>query len=51
LFTACGISGVGIGDIFKELVPFIAVMIMALFLITYWPSMTLFLPRLLFTMR
>jgi hypothetical protein len=26
-------------------------MIMALFLITYWPSMTLFLPRLLFTMR
>jgi C4-dicarboxylate transporter, DctM subunit len=51
LFTACGIGGVGIGDVFKELLPFIAVMIIALMLITYWPSMTLFIPRLLFGMR
>lgn len=51
LFTACGIGGVGISDIFKDLLPFIAVMIVALFLITYWPSMTLFVPRLLFQVR
>jgi C4-dicarboxylate transporter, DctM subunit len=51
LFTACGIGGVGISDIFKDLLPFIAVMIVALLLITYWPSMTLFVPRLLFQMR
>jgi C4-dicarboxylate transporter DctM subunit len=48
LFTACGIGGVGIGDVFKDIMPFIAVMIVALLLITYWPSMTLFIPRLLF---
>jgi C4-dicarboxylate transporter DctM subunit len=51
LFTACGIGQVGIADIFKDLLPFIAVMIVALLLITYWPSMTLFIPRLLFEMR
>jgi C4-dicarboxylate transporter DctM subunit len=51
LFTACGIGKVGISDIFKDLLPFIAVMITALFLITYWPSMTLLLPRLFFQMK
>ena len=51
LFTACGIGKVGIADIFKDLLPFIAVMIVALLLITYWPSMTLYIPRLLFEMR
>jgi C4-dicarboxylate transporter, DctM subunit len=48
LFTACGIGEVGISDIFKDILPFIAVMIAALLLITYWPSMTLFIPRLVF---
>ncbi len=48
LFTACGIGKIGIAEIFKDLLPFIAVMIAALFLISYWPSMTLLLPRLLF---
>jgi tripartite ATP-independent transporter DctM subunit len=51
LFTACGIGGVSIGDIFKDLMPFILIMIVALFLMTYWPSMTLFIPRLLFGIR
>ena len=51
LFTACGIGEVGISDIFKDLLPFIAVMITALFLITYWPGVTLLLPRLLFQMK
>jgi C4-dicarboxylate transporter DctM subunit len=50
LFTACGIGGVGIGDVFRDLLPFIAVMIVALLLITYWPTMTLFIPRLLWRM-
>jgi len=51
LFTACGIGEVGIADIFKDLLPFIAVMIAALLVITYWPAMTLFVPRLLFPMK
>ncbi len=50
LFTACGIGEVGIADVFRDLLPFISVMIVALFLITYWPSMTLFVPRLLLRM-
>jgi C4-dicarboxylate transporter, DctM subunit len=48
LFTACGIGEVAISDIFKDILPFIAIMIVALFLITYWPIMTLFIPRLIF---
>ncbi len=48
LFTACGISGVGITRVFKPLLPFIAMMIAMLLLITYWPTFTLFLPRLFF---
>jgi C4-dicarboxylate transporter DctM subunit len=48
LFTACGIGEVGISDIFKDILPFIAIMIAALLLITYWPTMTLFIPRLVF---
>ena len=48
LFTACGISGVGITRVFKPLLPFIVMMISMLLLITYWPAFTLFLPRLFF---
>ncbi len=51
LFTACGISGIGISRVFKPLLPFIAMMIATLLLITYWPALTLFVPRLLFNVK
>jgi C4-dicarboxylate transporter DctM subunit len=47
LFVASAIGGVKIDQVIKPLLPFIAVMLVALILITYWPGMTLFIPRLL----
>jgi tripartite ATP-independent transporter DctM subunit len=47
LFVASAIGGVKIDQVIKPLMPFIAVMLVALILITYWPGMTLFIPRLL----
>jgi C4-dicarboxylate transporter DctM subunit len=47
LFVATAIAGISIDQIVKPLLPFIAVMMVALLLITYWPGMTLFIPRLL----
>ncbi len=41
------IGEITIDKVIKPLLPFIAVMIVALILITYWPGMTLFIPRLL----
>jgi len=38
---------VKIDQVIRPLLPFIAVMLLALILITYWPGMTLFIPRLL----
>ena len=47
LFVASAIGETTIDEVFKPLLPFLAVMIVALILITYWPGMTLFIPRLL----
>ena len=47
LFVASAIGGVKIDQVIKPLLPFIAVMMAALLLITYWPDMTLLIPRLL----
>jgi tripartite ATP-independent transporter DctM subunit len=47
LFVASAIGEVKIDQVIKPLLPFVAVMLAALILITYWPSMTLFIPRLL----
>lgn len=40
------VTGVPLKDIVRELIPFLAVMIVTLLLITYLPWLTLFLPRL-----
>jgi C4-dicarboxylate transporter DctM subunit len=47
LYVACGISGVPIERVARPLLPFLAVMIATLFLITYVPGITLILPRYL----
>jgi C4-dicarboxylate transporter, DctM subunit len=47
LFVASAIGGTSVDKVIKPLLPFIAMMTVALFLITYWPDMTLFIPRLL----
>jgi TRAP-type C4-dicarboxylate transport system permease large subunit len=45
--VATAIAGIRIDQIIKPLLPFIAVMIVALIVITYWPWMILVIPRLL----
>lgn len=47
LFVACGISKVPLEAVIRPLLPLIGVMIATLMLITYWPELTLFLPKLL----
>jgi C4-dicarboxylate transporter DctM subunit len=47
LYVACGISGARIERVAGPLLPFLAVMIGTLLLITYVPGITLLLPRLL----
>jgi C4-dicarboxylate transporter DctM subunit len=47
LFVACAIGKTSVDEIIKPLIPFLVVMTVALFLITYWPDMTLFIPRYL----
>lgn len=46
LFVSCGISGLKLSEITKQLMPFLLVMIGILLLITFIPEITLFLPRL-----
>jgi len=45
LYVACGLSGASIESVARPLVPFLAVMIGTLFVITYIPEVTLLLPR------
>lgn len=47
LYVACGISKVPMGEAARAIAPLLAVMVATLFLITYVPSITLFLPRVL----
>ena len=47
LYVACGISGVAMNQASKALAPLLAATIATLLVITYVPSITLFLPRLL----
>jgi tripartite ATP-independent transporter DctM subunit len=46
LFTGCKVGGVTIESVFKHLLPFFAVTIVALMLTTYIPSISMWLPRL-----
>lgn len=46
LFTACGLSKQKLSEVVRELIPFIAIMVTVLFLITYIPSLVMFIPQL-----
>ena len=47
LYVAAGIGRVSIESVVKRIMPFFGMMVVTLILITYWPGMTLFVPRML----
>jgi tripartite ATP-independent transporter DctM subunit len=47
LFVICSITGERLEEISKDLWPFILLEVTVLFLIAFWPTLTLFMPRLL----
>lgn len=47
MFTTCSITKVPVGDFMKEVWPFILALVLVLFIVTYIPSIVLFLPNLL----
>lgn len=46
MFVACSVTGVSIAKFIREAAPFLAVLIMALLLVTYVPQISLWLPSL-----
>lgn len=46
LFVSCGIAGISLEDIAKAALPFIAIMIADVLLLTYIPALTTILPKL-----
>ena len=47
LFVASGISGLSVEKLVKEILPYLATMIVVLLLITFIPDLSLLLPRIL----
>ena len=47
LFLACGIGKISITQSIKAFLPYFASMLVVLLIITYWPSIVLFLPNLM----
>ncbi|MDH2926218.1 MULTISPECIES: TRAP transporter large permease [Lonepinella] len=47
LFVGCSVSGVKLQDLIKPMLPFFVVLLVTLFLVTYIPQLSLFLPNLL----
>lgn len=47
MFTTCAITKVSVGDFMKEVWPFIIALVLVLLVITYIPSVAMFLPNLL----
>ena len=47
LYVAAGIAGMGITELTKAVLPWLATMIVFLGIVTYWPELSLFLPRLM----
>ena len=45
LFIGCSVAGIKIEKVLKPLIPLFVTMIVVLMLVTYWPDLTLFLPR------
>ena len=50
LFVMCSITGETIESISRPLVPFIIVEVLVLFIVSYWETLTLFVPRFLLGM-
>lgn len=48
MYTTCSITGVSVGAFTRKALPFFAVMLLALFLVTYVPAITLWLPELVY---
>ncbi|QDU55889.1 TRAP transporter large permease [Aeoliella mucimassa] len=46
LFVGCGVGGTKIVDLIRPLIPYLLAMVIALMVITYWPELSLWLPRL-----
>ncbi len=51
LYVACNLAGVPLKNILRYVVPFIIAAVVALILISAWPDMSLFIPRLAAKMR
>ena len=47
MFTTCSITKVPVGDFMKEIWPFIIALILVLLIVTYIPSIVLFIPNLI----
>jgi C4-dicarboxylate transporter DctM subunit len=47
LYVASGISKLGITELTKAVMPWLATMLVFLVIVTYWPELTLFLPRVM----
>lgn len=47
LFVGCGVAGTTIAKVWRPLLPFFAAMAVVLLIVTYWPALSLILPRLL----
>ena len=47
LYVACGIANTKIEDVVPRLLPYLVILAITLMIITFFPSITLFLPRLL----
>jgi tripartite ATP-independent transporter DctM subunit len=47
LFVGCGVAGTTIAKVWRPLLPFFSAMFVVLMLVTYWPALSLALPRAL----
>ena len=47
MYVSCKIAGITVGDFAREIPPYVAVLIMLMFTITFVPGLVLFLPNLL----
>ncbi|MFB3816847.1 MAG: TRAP transporter large permease [Candidatus Methylomirabilales bacterium] len=46
LFVTCKLAGIGIDDVWKEIVPFLAFLTGLTLAVAYWPGLSMWLPRL-----
>ena len=47
LFTGCRVGGVTIESVIKYMLPYFAIIFVALLLVTYFPAISMFLPKIL----